>query len=201
MFYWRNNQPACAVVLATLWICLASCDQGKKEFSFYPVDSVVTSQIINLTAKRATLHKEAVLHGQADTIIYTPADTSAWVNELDIFRKLADINKAVNRDRYRVDDGLFDPGSNLAVKAFTSTENLPVMYIKIFYSNSIKNPKKIEALYREENPLYESLRLMSMEFHQIQNKGVLTSYSIDGGQKMIFGDSITFSIKGKIQID
>ena len=98
-------------------------------------------------------------------------------------------------------DGLFDPGSNLTVKAFTSLKKLPVVYLKIYYQGSIEKPRKIEALYDEANLLYESARLLSMHFAQVDNRTVLTHYSIKGGQKMIFGDSVAFYISAKILLD
>jgi hypothetical protein len=202
MFCWKNNlkrtPPACLIVLAVFF---AGCESGKETSSLYSIDSLVSAQVIALAEAKAILHKEATLGNRTDRSVYTPGDTTAWTNELDIFRHLQQINKPVNRDSYIVDDGLYDPGSNLMVKAFTSTRQLPVMSMRIYYDNAIKKPRKIEALYEEENSLYKSSKLLRMEFQQVNNKTVLTSYTIHGGQKMVLGDSVTFSVKGKIQID
>jgi hypothetical protein len=124
----------------------------------------------------------------------------AWRNELEIFSQLQVINKPINREFYIIDDGLFDPSSNLTVKAFSATENLPVRYLRVFYQESISKPRKIEALYDDRNQLYKSGRILEMEFQQIDNKSVLTSYAIEGGQKMILGDSVAFVIRGVITI-
>lgn len=187
--------------MVILAVAASSCQEEKQPATFYPVDSLISGQIHHLTEIRAGLFKEALLSGKADTVTYIPRDTVAWQNELGIFQKLDIINKPVNKGSYLIDDGLFDPGSNLTVKAFTSLKKLPVVYLKIYYQGSIDRPRKIEALYDEENALYHSARLLSMHFEQIQNRVVLTRYSIKGGQKMIFGDSVAFFISGKIQVD
>lgn len=201
MYYWRIKNGIRHSLIFVLTLTLSSCLTGRKESSFYPIDSLVTKQLTELTDLNARLSKSAVVHGKFDSITYTPKDTIEWGKELGVFRQLDLINKPVNHGSYLVEDNLKDPASNLTVKSFTSTEELPVRYMKIFYQTSVSRPRKIEALYDEANSLYKSSRLLSMEFSQINNKTVLTSYSIDGGQKMIMGDSVTFLIKGNITID
>ena len=203
MYYWRTDRPlyTTAVVLLLLALSALSCESERTPAAFYPVDSLITAQAAYLAGIRAGLFKEAMLSGRADTLTYTPADSLSWLNELDIFRKLDAINKPVNKGVYRVDDGLLDPGSNLTVKAFTSLTEVPVVYLRIYYQGNIGKPRKIEALYDEANALHQSARLLSMHFQQIENKTVLTSYTIRGGQKMMFADSVAFYISGKISVD
>jgi hypothetical protein len=188
--------------LSLIWmLTLASCESEKQPATFYAIDSLVSGQVNFLTGVKARLYKEALLKGKTDTITFTPGDTVGWQKELDIFRKLEEINKPVNKERYEVSDGLLDRMSNLTVREFKSKEPLPVVYLKIYYHGNISKPRKIEALYDEENALYKSARLLSMQFHQVKNRTVLTSYSLKGGQKMALGDSVAFFISGKILID
>lgn len=184
-----------------LAVALIACESQPAPAIFYPIDSLVSTQIRHLTSVRAGLFKEASLSGNTDTIHYTPADTLAWIKELDVFRKLDVINKPVNKGSYRIGDGLIDSGSNLTVKAFESLKDLPVVYLRIYYQGNLRKPRKVEALYKEANILYESSRFLSMEFQQIENNMVLIAYEIRGGQKMVLGDSVSFYIKAKILAD
>jgi hypothetical protein len=202
MFYWRTDHRYSGIgVVIFFGIMLTSCHSENPPAAFYPIDSLVSGQIQYLSRINAGLFKEASLSGKTDTITYTPGDTLTWMKELDIFAKLSIINKPINKGSYLVNDGLFDPRSNLTVKAFTSLKELPVVYLKIYYQGNIRKPRKIEALYDETNLLYGSARELSMHFQQIENKTVLTSYVIKGGQKMVFGDSVAFYISAKILID
>lgn len=203
MFYWRISRRSLTTVVFSIVAILAllSCEEEKQPATFYPLDSLLSAQANYLTRIEAGLFKEALLSGKTDTVSYVPGDTTAWLNELGIFQKLDIINKPVNKGSYLVNDGLFDPQSNLTVKAFTSLKKLPVVYLKIYYQGTIQKPRKIEALYDEANALYESSRLLSMHFAQIDDATVLTSYSIKGGQEMILADSVAFFISGRILVD
>lgn len=202
MSYWRTDHISWKTVLFLLLATpMMSCEPERRPAAFYPIDSLVASQAHSLTGIQAGLFKEALLGGKTDTLRYTPSDTVAWLNELEIFRKLDIINKPVNKGSYQVEDGLHDPASNLTVLAFKSLKKLPVVYLKIYYQGNINKPRKLEALYDEENLLFHSARLVTMNFQQIQNETIMTSYSIKGGQKMIFSDSVAFYIGGKILID
>lgn len=204
MFYRTDHNGklfTAAIVVSLLVTTLSACDSGKRPAAFYAVDSLVTAQIRYLTSIHAQVLKEALLSGQKDTATYTPNDTLDWIDDLDVFRRIDMINKPVNRGSYRVDDGLVDPQSNLTVKSFESMKDLPVVYLKIYYQGSIQKPRKIEALYREKNFLFGSSRILSMDFQQIEDKTVLTGYEMRGGEKMVFGDTVEYYIRGKILVD
>lgn len=200
MYCWRTRRDQVPYILVLLVTVLLSCESEKPPAMFYPIDSLVADQIAHLAEINARLFKETLLSGKTDTITYTPSDT-AWRKELDIFSKLNEINKPVNKTSYEVSDGLLDPGSNLTVKAFTALKDLPIVYLKIYYQGTLSKPRKIEALYDEGNVLYKSTRELSMHFQQVDNETVLTSYSVRGGQKLVFGDSVNFIISGKVLIN
>jgi hypothetical protein len=187
-------------VLPLVALLLFCCGSKPKQSGLFNMDSLVSEQIHYLTEHQEKLHKTAMINGVKDDSVFT-ADTTTWKNELEIFRQLQSINKPVNRGRYIVDDGLFDPASNLTVKAFTDTTGLPVRYLRVFYQESIVKPRKIEALYDNKNPLYSSSRLLTLEFGHFKNRVILSSYMIEGGQQMKLGDSVMFKIKGEVILD
>lgn len=167
----------------------------------FDVDSLIASQATALTSVKAVLYKEALVGTGKDDTTYRPPTEEAWARELEMFKKLGDVNKAVSKSSYIIDDSLFDASSNLTVKAISAvTDDLPVKYIRIFYDDDIKSPRKIEALYDDRNEMYASGKTLKMEFQKIDNKNILTGYAIQGGQRMILGDSVTYVIQGKIVI-
>jgi hypothetical protein len=194
---WQRTIASCVIMMA---MANTACRKTQEKASLFSIDSLVSSQANLLTDLKASLQKEAHLDTKSDTVIYAPADTSAWKKELEIFRQLETINKPVNLRNYQINNGLTDPASNLQVKEIYTTENLPVRYFRIFYHDTPDKLRKIEALYDDGNPLYKSGRILSMEFRPVDGKLLLTSYTIQGGQKMIMDDSVSFFIKGKISV-
>jgi hypothetical protein len=190
-------------VLFIVFFCLVllAC-QGKRErLVLYNIDSLITAQAKGLAELQAKLHKEAFVGTGKDDTLYRPETALQWEQELEAFYKLRDLNKRVSRSSYIIDDSLFDVSSNLTVRAISAVEDLPVKYLRIFYNESISSPRRIEALYKERNQMYATDKILTMEFQTVNDRNILTSYSIQGGQKMIMADSVTYVVRGKIEID
>ena len=179
---------------------LVSCSEGKKTKALYPVDSLLQAQANYLSARKAHLKKIVLLGGKEEEISLAPKDIIAWRNELEIFTALDVINKPINRSYYSIED-LSDSRSNLKVKAFTTIEDLPVRYIKIYYYQSPNKLRRLEAQFKESNSLYTSLRDLTMDFQQFGDTIVLTSYNIVGGQKMLLDDTVQYRITGSLGLN
>lgn len=181
-------------------VLLSSCTNNKKySGGLYAVDSLVSAQARYLSENKASLSKTTRLGDRNDKILIVPKDTVAWKKELEIFAALDIINKPVNRGLYK-SQITSDNRSNLSVKSFTTAEELPVKYLKIYYRDTPDKVRLIEAQYDESNALFKSARSLTMEFLEVNNKTVLTSYSIIGGQKMFLGDSVQYDIAGALTI-
>lgn len=178
---------------------LISCTQTPRSSTlYYPIDSLIQSQVNYLVQSKAVLSKNAEIDGEEETSSFFPKDSAAWAHELDIFSELEIINKPIHAGKYRIESGLQDTNSNLTIKSFASTGQLPVAYLKIFYLDLPSKIRRIEALYQEENSLLKGSRFLIMEFEEINNNIALTYFSIEGGQKMFLGDAVKFSVKGTI---
>jgi hypothetical protein len=182
-------------------VVLSACETRHSDTKYYyALDSVLNEQVQYLTQSHATLTKKAAIDGKEESTSFIPKDTTRWKYELDVFAELNDINKSANVGKYRTERGVKDANSNLLIFKIESTEKLPVVFLNVYYLETLSNIRRIEGLYREESSLLKSSRQLSMEFQNINNKIVLTSYSITGGQKMLLGDSVQFSVNGMVTL-
>lgn len=195
-----KNAFHCIAFLFVLSL-LISCNESQQQSAlYYPIDSLIHAQVDCLVKSKALLTKKAEIDGAEETNSFIPKDTTAWAHELDIFLELNTINKPINEGNYKVENGIKDINSNLTIFSLTSTKELPVVYLKIFYLDVPSKIRRIEALFQEENSLLKGSRFLIMEFQDIQNKAVLTYYSIEGGQKMFLGDPVKFSVRGTVTL-
>jgi hypothetical protein len=185
-----------AIVLITL-IFLSCSAEEQNTAGLYNVDSLFKTQIDYLVGHDAVINKKAVLNGVEKIITIDPKDSLAWNAELAIFFELDMVNKPIHKGIYKVEE-YADKKSNLSVKSFSTTEDLPVRFLKIYYQNSLSQLRKIEAQYNEANSLYSSRRFLTVEFENVYNKTILTSYSIAGGQKMFLDDSVQYHIAANV---
>jgi hypothetical protein len=186
--------PIAAVCSLLTWGCGA---ENQSTASLYDIDSVIQHQISYFVNQEVEIKKKAVLNGVEKSTIIQPKDSVDWEEELTIFLELNIINRPINRNLYNVED-LSDTESNLRIKSFTATEELPVKYLKVYYFKTMDRIRKIEAEYNAENSLYKSTRLLTLEFEEIEGKSRLASYAVDGGQKMFLDDSVQYTIDAAI---
>jgi hypothetical protein len=195
------NRFSNIIIFLGFSIIISSCyTKENKVSAYYPIDSLINAQVEYLKDSKAQLTKKAEIDGVEETNTYVPKDSTAWANELDIFAELNVINNPGNTKSYVVENGVKDTNSNLTIRSFTGKETLPIVYMKVFYLESPSRIRRIEALYQEENSLLKGSRLLILEFQEINNKTILTSYTIEGSQKMFLGESVKFSIKGEITV-
>lgn len=193
--------PARLTILLLITLLLPGCVQQKqRSASYFAIDSLLAQQVRALHAAKASIRKVSLLDNKESKASFTPADTSAWNKELEAFRSLEVINKPVNRGGYTVKDGVPDRKSNLKVKSFTANAELPVAYLRVYYQGTPDNIRKIESKFRDENAMYESTRYLYMEFENIDQKNLLTYFSITGGQKIFLGDTVKYSINAAVSI-
>ena len=193
-----------AVVISAVWLLSCTKEGATSHSIYYPIDSLIQAQINYLgdPAHAASLHKYATLGTDQDTVVYQPAGNASWASELGPLLRLGVINKPIYQGKYRVEDNLRDPNSNLRIRAFSALdEALPIAYLKVYYQGTPHQVRRIEGSYRELNALYTSTQIFSIELQEIHNKILLTSYSIRGGQKMILADSMALGVDGWIALN
>lgn len=193
------HQPRLTLLIVA--ICgLLACGCGSENrttTSLYDIDSLIRDQIRHFIDQKIEIKKKAVLNGVEKETIVEPKDSADWEEELAIFSELDIINRPINRTLYKVEE-IKDKESNLHIKSFTTTEELPVRYLKVYYFKTIDRIRKIEAQYNAQNSLYKSARMLTLEFEEIGGRAVLTSYAVDGGQKMFLDDSVQYTIDAGI---
>ncbi len=200
----RNTFGAILLLAIVLFSC---SNKQKSTVSLFDMDSLTSAQVKYLTAHRAELNKTSSLGDSSGSASFTPKDTLAWKNELEIFNVLDIINKPINRNSYSIEN-LPDTKSNLSVKTFAiksslpedEKKNLPIEYLKIYYQNSINKIRRIEGEYRELNMMNKTGKVLIMEFQPVKDSMILTSYSITGGQKMFIGDSVQYKISSSVTL-
>lgn len=205
MYCWTTKHFISTILSSAAGLCttvllLASCSQpAPVAVDYYPVDSLVSAQIIYLTHAGARVNKVAMLDSAERKTVFQPKDAAGWVKELEVFQALQVLNKPINRGVYQVAEGP-DSRSNLTVRSFTDTTGLPLEFVKVYYQDTAARLRKIEARVHESNAMYQGVRNLVMEFQEVNGQPVLVYYSVNGGQKMFLGDTVTYTVNAAVQL-
>jgi hypothetical protein len=201
MYLLRSRRLLYGLITTLLMACAGT--NGEQSTAFYDLDSLIDVQVAYLSKMQPALQKEAEIDGKLEVIRLTRSDSAGWARELEIFRQL-DLNaKKLNATRYEIRSGLHDNTSNLNILEYRTKEAdaLPLSMVRIYYQEKPENIRKIEGTFNESNGLYSSSRYWSMELIDIRDTIVLTNYAVTGSQKMIFGDSVKFKIRGTLSYE
>ena len=148
------------IALAALFV---SCQKNQTVTkNYFDIDSLIDNQLIYLRETNASLTKTASIDKDQDEATFKP-DSAGWANELEAFRHLDIINKSIYVDAYEITDGKKDENSNLIVRNFQATREIPIEYFRIYYQDSPKRIRKIEASLSEQNTLYFTARTFSID--------------------------------------
>lgn len=184
-----------------LLFLLASCNmKSEKKLSVYfDTDSLMHAQKDLLLEKKATIDKWATLEGNTSRGTVVPDSAKAWENEFQIFEKI-NINKPGLKGVYTIRE-YDDDRSNLKIREYsTKKKNVDVPFLRLYYLDTPANLRKIEAQYRENNPVYKSKRHLEMIFDDFTGVALLHKYIITGTQKMVLKDSVKFEIKAEVKL-
>ena len=100
------------------------------------IDSLLDAQVIMLTKQKTSLSKSATMDGKVSNSVLEINDSAKWAQELDVFRQLAMVNRPVYVDKYDVVDNIEDANSNLRILSISTTENLPISFLKVYYQDN-----------------------------------------------------------------
>ncbi|MCF0072025.1 hypothetical protein LZD49_16215 [Dyadobacter sp. CY261] len=182
------------IVAAFLFLFLISCapegssDDGPK--AYFDLKGFIQNQIVYLNDKRPEVNKTAVLGGKHEASKTRDID---WKKELELFVQ-ADINKPSYRQSYEI----VQNGPTRYEYRLKPGSDLPVAYLKIETDSVLRQPLYVEALIRAKNKIYDSEKKVVMQAAKHGNLLGVTSYSVDGYQKLIFVERKLFHIKGEI---
>lgn len=175
---------------------MAACDSPSQQAQskvYYDVEGFVKGQIDALSKVRPSVHKIARL--KSETQQKTTKDIN-WAHELELFIQ-ADINKPAFRSSYIVNR----PDSltyQYIVKP--EEEKLTVQSLTIRLDSTTHKPRRIDALLKTKNLLYESERHVALEGGPTNSQQWrILAYQIDGFQQLRFFDRNAFSIKANVQ--
>ena len=187
-------------LLSFLWL-LSACSisrgdqrEGPKIDAYFDLAGLIQQQVQSLSVITPRVYKQAVIDSQQEE---QELDTVNWEKELNIFSK-ADINKPRLLSQYQTTTYTNDAGNKV-----TKHQNVEENVSGVIKMEIVENPasQKLLSIYietREYNTLFTSEVEMEMNFEEKENEPRLTSYSINGFEKVILKDTMHYSIKVKI---
>lgn len=190
--------------LGVLLLCgffLAACAReggGDEEVQrideYYNVHGLLNQNEEVLRRMDVSLRKKASFGGDQEENL-VQLDSTTLARELDVFRQ-AGINKPVLSGRYK-ETRTLQNGLQVITYEADEPEELDINYLQVSLAPETEQVEVLEALFSDRNILYNSTRLLKVDYGQVAGEQLPLSYTIDGVQKMIFSDKEEYRIVGE----
>lgn len=185
----KNYSIACMIMAL---VVLVACEQPAPRTTA-AIDFDIAAYVQQET-ERLQAAQPAVL--KAVTTEDAPTETTQleqlnWAEELAIFAE-ADINKPTLREYYTRQEQPLPSGGKAITYTRNSDAEAPVesLYLELSPDNKLQ---RLEATLHDENLLFFSRRQAVLEASP--TSGYLQGYNVSGVQKMVFGDSLHYSVQ------
>lgn len=176
-------------------LIVSSCSspvQDNQPNVYYDVAGYVSRQIKDLSSRKPLVSKTAQINEK--TSRQDTHDVN-WSRELELFSQ-ADINKPALRTSYRITrpDSL-----TFQYTLKKSEEKLTVRSLRVQLDPATRQPRRIEAVLKTDNPLYSSERHLVMESGQAgRSQWQIRQYKLTGFQKLPYFDKNEFAVEGVV---
>lgn len=159
---------------------------------YYDVAGYVKRQIADLSARKPLVSKTVLINNK--TSRQDTRDVN-WTRELELFSQ-ADINKPALRSSYHITrpDSL-----TYQYTLKKSEEKLTVRSLRVQLDSVTRQPSRIDAVLKTDNPLYSSERHVSMESGSLGNQWQVRHYKLSGFQKLPYFDKNDFAVDGRVK--
>ena len=120
-------------------------------------------------------------------------DSLGWTKELEVFYR-ADINDPILRDAYEKSQSEEHDGKVVTYSA--KEKGAKVQWLSIAYRNHAV--VHIAARIQEDNVLYKAKSNIELDFDAQHEPPLLTRYAIQQSQKILFKDTVFYSVEGSL---
>lgn len=190
---WKNS-----LLLAVLFFLTASCVEQqkpeKKVTKYYDIKGLLNDQVDYIASRSHELQKSIWLDGTNESKALTLSDEE-WEKELEAFYEL-DLNKAVLSDAYQIQKDSSDSGRQITYRAF-NPEKVQVEYLRLWFDRK-DLLTRLEARYHEDNHLFRSKKKVMAHFEPADTQIRLKEYVVEGMQKLVLKDSVTYRMEAAV---
>jgi len=181
-----------------LTACLSQPDaKAPKIQSYYDIEGLIDGQIHLLDSVNPSFLKTVVVDGKEELFQGKMAN-GEWKGELQILRGY-DLNKPTLSGKYIISETR-DSTQWIIKYISKSPATTRIDSLAITFDIPTKKPLKIHAHTHAANSLFESGQTADVDFTGMGNQIIMSSYRIDGWQKLLRKSASHYSISSVLDL-